>query len=261
MANLDMARVERLRTAVERAAVTVTSPDHAVRVTVGPGGAISELDLTTLATRRGGPALAGLITDTIGRATAELEASLAAELRDLTGGRADPAGLLAGSLPPPAEPPAPAHPRPDGAARTGGDLPGGDLPGGDLPGGELVERLRAESARTLDGYAQLREESAGMTTAASSPDGAITVTVRPDGAIADLRIDDAATRHGPGNLGRLVLATIQRARATSALRAGKRAQELAGPTLSIQDMVASVIPPELRPDDDTGQDRPGGGRR
>lgn len=126
-----------------------------------------------------------------------------------------------------------------------------------------MERLRTESARTLDGYAELRDELAELTTTARSPDGAITATVRSGGAIDTLHIDDSALRHGPGNLGRLVLATIQRARAGSALQAAERVQGLAGLPLSIRDMVESAIPPELRPDTDTDTDtdRATGGRR
>lgn len=234
MANLDLARVERLRATVERASATVGSPDHAVRVTVGPGGAVTELALTNQALRRGGRALAGLIAGLITEATAELDRTLAAELGDLTG-RTDQVGLMAGSLPEPA-------PVPD-AHRDG-------RAGAELAGGELVDRLREASARSLEGYARLREELAGMTCTARSADGTVTVTVDSGGALRDLRIDDAAVRHGPGNLARLVQATLAQARADASLHTAERVQELAGPALSIQDMVASAIPPALRPDPD-----------
>ena len=248
----DIGQTERLRAIIERSTVTVASADHAVSVTVSPGGAITRLKLTDRAMRHNGRTLAGLIASTIVEATSELDERLGADLDEIGG---DPTNktnltglvaLLSGSLPEPPRAPLSSEASPGAPSAPAGANPTGERP----PGEEMLERLRADSARSLDGYVTVREELAEATTSARSADGSIEVTVRSGGAVRDIRIDDAALRHGPKNLGRLVLGTIQRARAEAALRAADRVQELTGPALPILDLVEAAIPPELRPNDD-----------
>lgn len=257
---LDLGAVERLRAAVEQATATVTSADHAVTVTVAPGNAITELVLSSRAMRMDGATLGSTIVATIAQAAEQVTSTLADDIERITPGRSNVAALLAGRLPEPPPPPERAGPADDftddwAAAPAGAAVPGG--PDDRLSGVEttLVGRLRAQSAQALAGYAQAREELAEQTTVVRSPDGSVTVTVLPGGAVRGIHIDDAAFRHGAGALARLVLSTIQRANAACALRVAERVQELAGPALSVLSMVESAIPPELRPDQGTGADR------
>lgn len=257
MVKFDFGQTERLRAIIERSTVTVASADHAVSVTVSPGGAITRLKLTDRAMRHNGRTLAGLIASTIVEATSELDERLGADL-DTVGDRTDRTdgtggddlthlvALLSGSVP---QPPKSVGPP---TCSTGATEPLRGDRAGEGPEA-LLERLRADSDRSLDGYVTVREELADATTSARSADGSIEVTVRSGGAVRDIHIEDTALRHGPKNLGRLVLGTIQRARAEAALRATEQGQEFSGstlPTLPTLDLVQTASPPEPRPDDD-----------
>lgn len=229
MVKFDIGQTERLRAIIERSTVTVASADHAVSVTVSPGGTITRLKLTDRAMRHNGRTLAGLIASTIVEATSELDERLGADL-DQIGNRTDRTDrtdgadlthlvtLLSRTLP------EPSNPVDSSTGSTAAIEADRGEPTGEGPEA-LLERLRADSARSFDGYVTVREELTEVTTSARSADGSIEVTVRPGGAVRDIHIDDTALRHGPKNLGRMVLGTIQRARAEAVLRATEPAQE------------------------------------
>lgn len=84
---------------VAASSATVTSDDHAVTVTVGPGGSLTELRLSDRAMRYNGPALGRQIVEVIEQATAELTAALEQEIANVPGAGSNLSTILAGRLP------------------------------------------------------------------------------------------------------------------------------------------------------------------
>ncbi|MEO3776594.1 YbaB/EbfC family nucleoid-associated protein [Micromonospora sp. B11E3] len=244
-----------LRAVIQESVVTVTSPEHAVTVTVGPGNAVMELLLSQRAFRYDGDTLGAVIVETIREAGRQVDEALAERARELTRGRVDVAGLLGGVLP---EPP---------AARTGG-VPGASSGGtADDPGSEpltaleaeteeKVRRLAEEADRQVAAYAEAQAELREITATAVSPYGGIAATVAAGGVLQGIQIDDEMLGHGANTLGALVLSTIQQATAQAAMLVAERVQRLTGPRLDIQEMVASYLPAELR-DESPGASRHG----
>ncbi|MFG1952036.1 YbaB/EbfC family nucleoid-associated protein [Micromonospora sp. NPDC048830] len=153
-----------LRAVVQESVVTVTSPEHAVTVTVGPGNAVMELLLSQRAFRYDGDTLGAVVVETIREAGRQVDEALAERARELTRGRVDVAGLLGGVLP---EPPA-----------TGtGDVPGASSGGtADDPGPEPLTALEAE---TEEKVRRLAEEADRQVAAYAEAQAAAPVPSRP----------------------------------------------------------------------------------
>lgn len=93
-------------------------------------------------------------------------------------------------------------------------------------------------------------ETAGST--ATSADRAITVTVAPNGALLDLRLDDAATRKPAAELAAEILATARRARQSAATSVAEAFVPLGGDRDVVQRIVEEPEPeraPEPESDD------------
>jgi DNA-binding protein YbaB len=75
----------------------------------------------------------------------------------------------------------------------------------------MLRQLR-EQAETLETRAtQLRTELAAASATATSPDGAVTVTLSPTGALQNIQFSAKAASHSPQALGPLVMQTVQAA--------------------------------------------------
>lgn len=94
-----MEAVRRFGETIATLSATVVSDDHAVSVTVGPGGAITELTLTDRARHLDGMALGRTIVETIDRATVALNELLVAEIAEIPGANPNLAAIVAGRLP------------------------------------------------------------------------------------------------------------------------------------------------------------------
>src|SRR3954452_23421214 len=95
-----------------------------------------------------------------------------------------------------------------------------------------VETVRAYEHRVQDIATRAdatRARVAAVRSAATSPDGAVTVTVSAVGALVDLSFGPAAESLELSDLARLVVATAQTARAEAARQTEAAVAELVGP--------------------------------
>ncbi|MEV0650235.1 YbaB/EbfC family nucleoid-associated protein [Phytomonospora sp. NPDC050363] len=96
------AQAEQLRGLIEAASVESVSDDHAVRVTVGPGGAVLDVEVTTRALGRSGDEIGELVVAEVKKAERRLNMELNEKMAELLGA--------------------------EGAARVGGGLDGSGMP-------------------------------------------------------------------------------------------------------------------------------------
>ena len=75
----------------------------------------------------------------------------------------------------------------------------------------MLRTLKQESEQMEVKARQLQQEMAAATVTTTSPDGAVTVTVSPTGALQDISFSDKATNHRPATLGPLVMKTVHAA--------------------------------------------------
>lgn len=114
---------------------------------------------------------------------------------------------------------------------------------------QQVENLETKAA-------ELRTELANASATATSPDGAVTVTLSPTGALKDITFSAAVATHSPAELGPLVMRTVQAAqrdvsnRVTASLAEGFGDQE----TL---EMIAQFMPQQPRDEDAGSPSAPG----
>jgi DNA-binding protein YbaB len=80
----------------------------------------------------------------------------------------------------------------------------------------MLRTLKHEAAQMEVKARQLRQEMAAATVTSTSPDGAVTVTVSPTGALQDISFSDKATNHRPSTLGPLVMKTVHAAQRQAA---------------------------------------------
>ncbi|POM26818.1 hypothetical protein BTM25_12260 [Actinomadura rubteroloni] len=88
-----------LRRDVESMHITAKSADKSVTVTVAPGGAVTDLQLSQQAMRHGPGNLAALIMSTMAEAGAEAARQMAERVSTLTGPKIDVMGLVQARLP------------------------------------------------------------------------------------------------------------------------------------------------------------------
>ena len=91
-------RAEQLRQLVSEARAEAASDDYAVRVVVGPGGAVHDVDVTARAARYGGAELGALIVEQLREANRRLNAELTGRFAEVMGEDAADAGLEASAL-------------------------------------------------------------------------------------------------------------------------------------------------------------------
>ena len=270
-----VADAQRLSELLTEARATVSSPDRSVTVTVVPGNAVTEVDLGQQARQHSGAELGTLILETINAANAQLREELAEAAAELGPTAADAVALIGGELPDPGAMGGLGPALPDFSG-LGLDDDDGDP---EEPDPELrdfmrrygvedeimaavaeVKEFRAKVERQFAAYAEVREQLAGQSATATSPDGGIEVTVKNGAGVTRIEIDDKVLRHGPTKVGPMVLSTIQQANAQLAMGMAGPAQEYAGSRLNIREMVERYQPaddtrqPEGGPDDPDGEE-------
>lgn len=85
-------------------------------------------------------------------------------------------------------------------------------------------------------------EASGATE--SSPDGALRVTVAPNGALTDLSIDDAAMRGSGGELAAQIMRLARKAQRAAAVNVATAFAPLAGADSESLHMVTGYLPPD-----------------
>lgn len=111
----------------------------------------------------------------------------------------------------------------------------------------VLRQLRQQAADLEDKAARLRTELTNATATATSPDGAVTVTLSPTGALQDITFAAPATKVPPENLGPLVMKTVQAAQREVSDRVTASLAEQFGGT-DTADFIARFVPaPEPTP--------------
>ncbi|CCH34888.1 YbaB/EbfC family nucleoid-associated protein [Actinosynnema sp. NPDC047251] len=110
-----------------------------------------------------------------------------------------------------------------------------------------VDELLADYRRSRDQLASVHRDLAGITAAATSPDGTVTATVGAQGTLTDLELTDAAYRLRPAQLAQVILRTTQEA----AAKAAERTYRTLGPVLPAGTDPEALVrgTADLRPDE------------
>ena len=111
----------------------------------------------------------------------------------------------------------------------------------------MLSELRQQAAELEDKATQLRSELANTSATATSPDGAVTVTLSSTGTLRNISFSAKATSHSPEALGPLVMRTVQAAqREVSNRVTASLAQQFGDP--ATMDFITQFMPaPEPAP--------------
>lgn len=125
----------------------------------------------------------------------------------------------------------------------------------DLDPDSVLRQLQQQAEDLENKAAQLRTELSNASATATSPDGAVTVTLSPTGALQDITFTAVAANVTPENLGPLVMKTVQAAqREVSNRVTASLAEQFGGP--ETMDFITQFMPkPEGAPGkQDSGPD-------
>jgi DNA-binding protein YbaB len=222
----------RLREAVAGCVVTAQSDDYAFRVTVAPGGAVTEVEFSERAFTHTCKSLSRLVTETIQEAAAQVAASVSEGTSDLVGGRVDIPGILAGKLPAP----------PQTAEYDSTDSSSVDV--SQVPA--ALDSLQAEAKQRFDSYSEIREELCSLVETAWCSDRSVNATVRFGGAVDKVEFTSEALRHGPATLDHLLMSAIRLASARIAVRSARQVKPLTGRQLDIEKLVSAYLPEDMK---------------
>lgn len=225
------AQAQRLRAIIEGASAESISEDHAVRVTVGPQGALIDVDVTSRARGRGAEEIGAMLVAEIKKANRALNAELNAEIAEVLGV--------------------------SGAAKLAPQLDASTLPGGDAARGDLaalrheraamrdeareidapfgapaalakLDAIQEQVERLLEGFESFLGDGGdeeNERAEALSDDGLVRVVLDDDGGIDRIELSDSAT----GNLtrvGRSVMQAAQRAQVAYSARIVEMVEKL-----------------------------------
>ncbi|MFI7680192.1 YbaB/EbfC family nucleoid-associated protein [Actinophytocola sp. NPDC049390] len=105
----------------------------------------------------------------------------------------------------------------------------------------VLEQLRRQAEDLETKAAQLRTELTNATAKATSPDGAVTVTLSPTGALQNITFTAAASKVPPEKLGPLVMRTVQAAQLTVSERVSASLTDQFGGTETM-DFITQFMP-------------------
>lgn len=118
----------------------------------------------------------------------------------------------------------------------------------------MLRELRAQAADLENKATRLRSELAAASGTATSPDGAVTVTLSPTGALQDITFSAKAAAHKPEALGPLVMKTVRAAQREVSNRVTASLAEQFGDPQTM-DFITQFMPkPEPEPGRDRGAD-------
>ncbi|GGS15255.1 MULTISPECIES: YbaB/EbfC family nucleoid-associated protein [Actinokineospora] len=112
------------------------------------------------------------------------------------------------------------------------------------------EWMREFEGRIADAKAKAAAIQQGLANAggsASSPDGAVTVSVAPTGALTDLRLTPAAMGKSPAALSAEIMATARKAQRSAANQVAETFAAAAGAGSETYRMITEYLPPEEEP--------------
>lgn len=105
----------------------------------------------------------------------------------------------------------------------------------------VLRQLQQQAEDLENKAAHLRTELTNAAASATSPDGAVTVTLSPTGALQDITFTAAASKVPPENLGPLVMKTVQAAqREVSNRVTASLAEQFGGP--ETMDFITQFMP-------------------
>jgi DNA-binding protein YbaB len=110
----------------------------------------------------------------------------------------------------------------------------------------MLRELREQAAELETRATRLRDDLAAASATATSPDGAVTVTLSPTGALQDISFTAKAAAHKPEALGPLVMKTVQAAqREVSSRVAASLAEQFGDP--ETMDFITQFMPQPEEP--------------
>jgi DNA-binding protein YbaB len=124
----------------------------------------------------------------------------------------------------------------------------------------MLRTLKQEADQMEAKARRLQEDLAAATTTVTSPDGAVTVTLSPTGALQDISFSDKATNHRPSTLGPLVMKTVQTAQRQVADKVSEALSQQLGSertTDFMRQFVPQPPPEQPRRVEQTSDDDPG----
>jgi DNA-binding protein YbaB len=105
----------------------------------------------------------------------------------------------------------------------------------------MLRELRQQAADLETKATRLRTELANASATATSPDGAVTVTLSPTGALQNITFSAKATSHTPEALGPLVMKTVAAAQREVSTRVTASLSEQFG-TPETMDFITQFMP-------------------
>ncbi|MQM27412.1 YbaB/EbfC family nucleoid-associated protein [Glycomyces albidus] len=108
-----------------------------------------------------------------------------------------------------------------------------------------LEQMQAEAEAMLAKYSELRAEFGADTVEVVSEDGRIRVKLDADGKVAEIGIDEHAMRLRQ-SLAPTIIALIEEATATHAVKTAQMAQALIGDKIDVMALVDRDMPEHLR---------------
>lgn len=108
-----------------------------------------------------------------------------------------------------------------------------------------LEQIQAEAEATLAKYHELSEQYGADTVEAVSEDGRIRVKLDAEGKVAEIGIDEHAMRLRQ-SLAPTIMALIEEATATHAMKTAQMAQALVGDKIDVMGLVSREMPDHLR---------------
>lgn len=89
----------------------------------------------------------------------------------------------------------------------------------------MLLALKQEADQLESKARKLQDDLVAASATVSSPDGAVTVTLSPTGALQNISFSDKATNHRPDTLGPLVMKTVQTAQRAVSERVAQSVSE------------------------------------
>jgi DNA-binding protein YbaB len=118
---------------------------------------------------------------------------------------------------------------------------------------DWLTSFEAKIADMQQKSAELQQNIAASAATASTPDGAVRVTVGPTGALQDLQLAPSTTRYAPAELAALVMRTAAQAQREAAHRVAAAFAPVAEGTEAMQ-MLQDFLPPPPKPVSDAPAD-------
>jgi DNA-binding protein YbaB len=122
---------------------------------------------------------------------------------------------------------------------------------------EWLANFESKIAEVQQKAAEFKQNLEASGATETSEDGALRVSVAPNGALTDLSIDDAALRGSGGELAAKIMKLARKAQRAAAVHVADAFAPLAGADSESLRMVTGYLPPEEDEEPEQGDDRNG----